>query len=413
MADKTSRSPSLADDFGSLLERAEAARERIKDVVLKTPLKLSSHSSRKMGSDVFLKYENLQVTGSFKIRGAYHKISGLSDAEKARGIIAASAGNHAQGVALAAQKAGAKTTIVMPETAPLIKIQATESYGAKVILHGEIYDEAFEYAQKLSDEEGQLFVHPFQDEDVILGQGTIALEILEDRPVLDSIVVPIGGGGLIAGIGMVIKALRPSCKVYGVQSERAPSMYKMFKAQEAEAIRATVADGIAVKTASPEMYDKYISKCVDDIITVSDEDIAQTIVYLLEKEKTVVEGAGATALTGVFSGKLDLGKKTCALLCGGNIDLNTIAKVIDKGLTRSGRLAQISVVVDDSPGGLHRITELLGEQKANILDVKHSRADKMLGLREARIEFLLETVSEEHINRICEALKEYKAKVIR
>ncbi len=390
------------------LEDIKKAQTVLKDVIKHTAVDQSISASKLLGSEIYFKYENQQITGSFKIRGAMNKIASLTEKEKAQGVIAASAGNHAQGVAYSATRAGVKSVIVMPVHAPLNKVNATRGYGAEVILHGEIFDEAYEYARKLEKEKSYTFVHPYEDPAVIAGQGTIGLELIESLPDLDSVVVPIGGGGLISGIATVIKALRPQCKVYGVQSAQAPGMMELFHKQEISVRKrmSTIADGIAVKKPSKVMCDSFISKFVDDIVTVTDDELAGAIVFLLERAKTVTEGSGAAGVAAVMNRKLDLGKKSCVLLCGGNIDLNIIAKVIEKGQISKGRLVELSVVVDDVPGNLNRLTQVIARESANILEVHHDRISQGLFLRETRIDFVLETTSFDHIERIKKALIE-------
>ncbi len=398
-----------------LFEDILKAREKLKTIIKDTEVEMSHSASEKWGADIYFKYENLQRTGSFKIRGAYNKIANLSEAEKKRGVVASSAGNHAQGVALSGKLAGVKTTIVMPETASLNKISATKGYGAEVILHGEIYDDAYAHARELEKSQGLTFVHPYEDPLVIAGQGTIGIEILEKIPDLDLIAIPIGGGGLISGIATAIKHLRPQCKIIGVQSAQAPSMSQLFHKQTitAQAKRiSTIADGIAIKNPSPAMYENFISKLVDDVVTVTDDEIAEAIVYLLERAKTVTEGSGAAAMAAMMNRKFPLLKKNCILLCGGNIDLNIIAKVIERGQIQRGRLAQISVVVDDLPGNLNRLTKAIADEKANVLEVHHDRVGQGLYLRETRIDFNLETTSREHVEKIKEALRKAGGRIL-
>ncbi len=401
--------PASPDSFRAIsVDEIRSARTVITDHVLRTPLKPCPPGIEITGTQIFLKCENEQRTGSFKIRGAINKMTSLSAVERARGVVASSAGNHAQGVALAAKLLEIKAHIVMPTTAPIVKISATRGYGAEVILQGGYYDEAYAFAQELEKEKGYVFVHPFLDSKVIAGQGTIGLEILEDLPDVDSVVIPIGGGGLISGIATAIKATRPSCRIYGVVVDQAPGMMNKFKGlpNETNSPRriATIAEGIAVKNFSQLMFDTYISHLVDDIVAVSDNEIAQAIVYLLEKGKSVVEGSGAAGLAAVMQGRFDLGKKSCVLLCGGNIDLNIVAKVIERGQRANHRLARIAVIVDDLPGNLNRLTAVFAEQMANILEVYHDRVSPELGLRETRIDFLVETTSDEHIQKIHQAL---------
>lgn len=394
----------------------QKAHGLLKPIVKCTDLDLSLSASELYGMNVHLKFENTQRTGSFKIRGAYNKIMNLTSEEKARGVVASSAGNHAQGVALSSKLAGVKSTIVMPETAPLNKILATRHYGGEVILKGEIYDDAYEYAKELEKKEGYTFVHPYQDPHVIAGQGTIGLEILSQLPDVDSVIVPIGGGGLISGISLAIKTLKPSCRVFGVQSDQTPGMSQLFQKQSPELKNkriTTIADGIAIKRPSPEMYSEFISKYVDDIVTVSDDDIAEAIVYLIERMKTVTEGSGAAGFAALMKHKLNYGKNTCVLLCGGNIDLNIISKVIERGQIKRGRIAKMSVVVEDMPGNLQRLTQIIANEKANIMEVNHDRVTHGLSLRETRIDFFLETTSFDQIRKIEVEIEKVGGKILR
>lgn len=393
----------------------QKARETIKDLICPTEMSHSISASKLLHSDIYFKFENTQRTGSFKFRGAFNKISNLTPAEKARGVVASSAGNHAQGVALSASLAGVKATIVMPENASISKASATRAYGADVILKGEIYDEAYEHAQKLEKEHGYTFVHPYQDPFVIAGQGTIGLEILEKVPDLDSVIVPIGGGGLISGISLAVKSINPKIRVIGVQSDRSPGMAHLFKKEPLTAPlkrAATIADGIAIKNPSQVIYDNFISKYVDDVVTVTDDEIAEAIVFLMERAKTVAEGSGAAAMAAAMSRNLNLGKKSCIIISGGNIDLNIVAKIIDRGQIVRGRLCELSVIVDDLPGNLSKLTEVIAQERANILEVRHARVSKGLSLRETRIDFVLETSSIEHVAKIQRALEATGAKII-
>lgn len=390
------------------------ARKRIQDSIQNTSINLSRSSSDKFGSEIYLKLENEQTTGSFKIRGSLNKILSLSEAERKNGIIASSAGNHAQGVAFSAHKVGAKAKIVMPENSPLVKVSATQNYGAEVILHGHVYDEAYAHARELEKQHGYTFVHAFDDDTVIAGQGTLGVEVMEALPDLDSIVVPIGGGGLISGIATAVKAMRPSVKVYGVVSEVSPGMKQLFEGKKVDALQSalTIADGISVKKPSERMYKDYISKLVDDIVEVSDDEVAQAIVFFLERAKTVVEGSGAVGWAGVNKAKWKLGKKSCLVLSGGNIDLNLISKVIERGLSQKGRLIRLTVVVADRPGNLSRLTNVIAEKGANILDVKHDRLRAGLLMSETAIEFLLETRSDSHAQELKDAFRALGGKII-
>lgn len=396
------------------LEDIKEARERLKNIIQYTQVDHSMSASHLIGKDIYFKFENTQKTGSFKIRGAYNKIFQLTDQEKKKGVVASSAGNHAQGVALSAHLAGVKSTIVMPQTAPLAKVTATRNYGAEVILHGDIYDEAFDKAKELEKEKGLVFVPPYEDPHVIAGQGTIGLELHEQIQGLDTVVIPIGGGGLISGVAIALKSLKPNIKVIGVQSSQAPGMHDLFHKQTVTAPPkriSTIADGIAIKKPSLVMYENFISKYVDEVVKVTDDEIAEAIVFLLERAKTVTEGSGAAAWAAVMNRRLGLGHKTCVLLCGGNIDMNIVAKVIEKGQIQRGRLVQLSVIVEDVPGKLNQLTQVLAEQKANILQVHHDRVSAGLFLRETKIEFEIETTSREHVEAIKEALQKIGARL--
>jgi threonine dehydratase len=389
------------------LKDVQQADEVIKNLIKRTELDYSQSCSKLVGSEVYLKFENTQLTGSFKIRGATNKIYHLTDEEKKRGVVASSAGNHAQGVALAATRQNVKAKIVMPIKAPLVKVMATREYGAEVVLAGEIYDEAYEKARIIEKEEKRVFVHPYDDPYVIAGQGTIALEILKAVPDLDSILVPIGGGGLISGIATVVKALRPQCKVYGVQAEGAKSMAQSFKEKHVSHMSkftSTIADGIAVKSVSEKMFNDYILKLVDDVVTVSEDEIAEIIVFLMERAKTVVEGSGAVSLAASKKLQGKLGKKCCAVLSGGNIDSNIISKVIERGLKKKGRLTHIRIAVEDAPGMLSKLTKVIADQRANIIQVIHDRTTDGLFLGETNIEFILETSGWDQIEDLEKAL---------
>lgn len=399
------------------LEDIQKARILIQKLINQTNCEFSNSCTQLIGSEVFLKLENSQRTGSFKMRGAANKILNLTESEKKNGVIACSAGNHAQGVALSSRLTGVKATIVMPETASLSKIQATKNYGAEVILHGQMFDESKDYAFKLAKEKGYTFVHPYEDEYVIAGQGTIGLEILEQVENLDSVIIPIGGGGLISGIAIAIKTLKPSIRIIGVQTAAFSTMYQLFKKDSFQPIESTVstlADGIAIKNPSRVMFDSFIKKYVDQIVTVTEAQIAEAIVYLLERAKTVAEGSGATALAAAMSQHqdLNLGKRTCILVCGGNIDLNIISQVIQRGQIERGRLCELSVIAPDVPGSLSRLTQVLAEHRANVLEVHHDRIRSGLNLKETRIDFVIETTSLQHIETIRNALTQLGAKII-
>lgn len=399
----------------------QRAQENLKNIISSTEMshsisasKLINQQAANSTTEIYFKFENTQRTGSFKFRGAYNKISNLSREEKARGVVASSAGNHAQGVALSATLAGVKATIVMPEAASISKAAATRAYGAEVVLKGEIYDDAYEHARLLEKEHGYTFVHPYEDPQVIAGQGTIGIEMLQKVPDLDTVIIPIGGGGLISGVALALKSINPKIRVIGVQSDRAPGMAFLFNKEPLPQTRraATIADGIAIKNPSKQMYESFISKYVDEVVTVTDDEIAEAIVFLLERAKTVAEGSGAAGMAAAMSRHLNLGNKCCVLICGGNIDLNIIAKIIDRGQILRGRTCELSVIVDDLPGNLSRLTEVIAKQKANILEVRHDRISKGLSLRETRIDFFLETTSIDHVEKIKAALAETGARII-
>lgn len=381
------------------------AQESNTGIVRRTPLDFSHTFSAMTNNHVFMKLENLQKTGSFKIRGAYHKIMSLTPAEQAKGVIAASAGNHAQGVAYGATKAGLSSTIVMPTGAPLAKIEATKQYGANVILHGHSFDEALEYAQTMQKESDAIFVHAFDDDHTIAGQGTVGLEIMDQLPDVDVIVCPIGGGGLIAGVAIAAKKLKPSIKIYGVQTEAFPSASNAFKKISTEqTAKATIADGIAVKQPGHKTLE-VIQKYVDDILLVNDIAISRTMLYLLERSKLVVEGAGAVALSAVLESNFPIkNKKVAVLISGGNVDINFISKIIERGLVESGRYMTIVTTVPDKPGYLNLLLQIMAKQKANVISIYHHRISSKIMLGQTEIELSLETKNQEHIQQIEQAL---------
>jgi threonine dehydratase len=385
------------------LQDIEAARRRIGDQVKLSPCVRSEHFSKLTDSLCFFKLENLQMTGSFKERGACNKLLQLSAEERARGVIAASAGNHAQGVAYHAGRLGIAATIVMPEATPLIKVASTRGYGAKVVLHGANFDEAYAEARRLQAEQNLTFVHPFDDPAVIAGQGTIGLELLEQNPYLEVVVVPIGGGGLIAGVAMALKEVNPRIRVVGVEPAVLPSMKAAVDAGERVVLdpAVTIADGLAVKQAGEVTY-PLVRKYVDEIVTVDEEEIANAILLLLEREKTVVEGAGAAALAAVINGKLRApGRKVGMVLGGGNIDVNLVSRIIERGLVKDGRLVRLKVKLPDRPGALTRFTAVLAEKRANIIEIYHNRAfTHSVSLGETEVEVTLETRGREHIGEL-------------
>lgn len=356
--------------------------------------------------ELYLKTENLQVTGAFKARGAYYKISQLTEEEKSKGVIACSAGNHAQGVARAAQRFGIKAQICMPNSAPISKVEATKSYGAEAILVEGTYDDAHDKAVELQKETGATFIHPFDDEMVIAGQGTIGLEILEQLPDVDAIIVPIGGGGLISGVAYAVKSLNPNVKVYGVQSAGAPSMYLSIANDRIETLPTvnTFADGIAVKTPG-ELTFEFCKKYVDEIITVTDDELATAILTLMEKQKLISEGAGAVSVAAALFDKFQLkGKKVCCLVSGGNIDVTILSRVIDRGLQKTGRLAEFTIALTDKPGELATVSKIISKLGANVVAVSHDRADLNTDINSCYLRLSLETRNHEHIQRIKDEL---------
>lgn len=391
------------------LQDIEKAQEILNGLIKKTELDYSISSSKLIGTEVYLKFENTQLTGSFKIRGASNKIYHLNPEEKKRGVVASSAGNHAQGVALAASRQNVNAKIVMPTKAPIVKVTATRNYGAEIVLHGDFYDDAYEKAKEIEKTEERIFVHPYDDPYVIAGQGTIGLEILRDLPDVDTVVVPIGGGGLISGIATAVKAQKPDCKIIGVQTESVQTMAQSFKNKkviQSQDSTATIADGIAVKAVTPYIYENYISKLVDDVVTVSEDEIAESIVFLMERAKSVVEGSGAVSLAAAKKYKNLLGKKVCIILSGGNIDLNIVNKVIERGLKKNGRLTHVAVAVNDVPGALSKLTKIIADHKANIIQVIHDRTIDGLFMGETAIEFILETSGWEQIEEIKKSLSQ-------
>lgn len=359
-------------------------------------------------NEVYLKTENLQLTGSFKLRGAYNKIARLSEEEKKKGVVACSAGNHSQGVALAAQRAGLNAVICIPEGAPISKVEATRSYGAEVVLVPGVYDDAYEKALQIASETGRTLIHPFDDDDVIAGQGTIALEILKSLPDMDVCIIPVGGGGLISGMAFAIKALKPSAKVIGVQAAGAASMKKSFDEHKRSCLDrvATIADGIAVKMPGEKTFD-YVSRYVDEIVTVTDDEIASAILSLMEQQKLVAEGAGAVAVAAAMAGKVDLkGKKTVCLVSGGNIDVTILSRVITRGLMMQGRQVYLELEVYDRPKQLAIVSALVAELGANVVSVEHDRKTDSTDLQHCLLRLGLETRNREHIERIISEIRD-------
>ena len=394
------------------IDNVYKARNALKNVARKTDVIYAPKLCP--GADLYLKTENLQVTGSFKVRGAYYKMSCLSKEEKERGVIACSAGNHAQGVALAAQKNGLKAVICLPAGAPISKVEATKSYGAEVCLVEGVYDDAYNKALQLRDEKGYTFIHPFNDEDVISGQATIALELMEQIPDLDAVIVPIGGGGLISGIAYTIKTLNPNAKVYGVQAAGAPSMKNAVEKGALEGLSSvsTIADGIAVKKPGDITYEM-CKKYVDEIVTVTEDEISAAILALMERHKLVTEGAGAVAVAAAMFGKVDIaGKKTVCVLSGGNIDVTILSRVINRGLLMSGRNCQLHIELTDKPGELQKVTGIIAEWGGNVVSVRHERSNEGSDINGCYLRIVLETRNFEHIHQIRQALTENGFKLL-
>ena len=391
------------------LEKIYAAKERIKDVVVNTPFSHAPYLSEIADCEVYLKKENLQVTGAFKIRGAYNKIASLNDKQRACGVVAASAGNHAQGVALSASKFGIRAVIIMPESTPLTKVNGVKHFGAEVILAGANYDEAYAYATEYGTKNSLTFIHPFEDEEVIAGQGTVALDILESCQDLDAVIIPVGGGGLIAGMATTLKALKPNIEVIGVSALGAPAFKNSFdnkSAQDSLSVR-TIADGIAVRDTSKVTLSMALES-VDRIISVDDEEIASAILFLLEKQKLVVEGAGSVGVAALLHNKLQhlKGKKVAVVLSGGNMDVTLLSVIIEKGLLKSGRKMKITVTLVDKPGSLMHFTELLQELNANIVHIAYDRTSISLDYGDANVTVHMETKGEEHQEEIHKVLKQ-------
>ncbi|WP_257941769.1 threonine deaminase [Campylobacter lari] len=381
------------------LNKIYQAKQKIADFVLKTPFVHSSFLSEFLETDVFLKCENLQKTGAYKIRGAYNTIANLTKEQKQAGVIAASAGNHAQGVAISAKKFGIEAVIVMPEATPLLKVSATKNLGAKVILKGDNFDEAYAYALDYAKEHHLNFIHPFENESIIAGQGTLMLEMLDEISDLDMILAPVGGGGLISGVASAAKQINPAIKVIGVSAKGAPAMYESFKSKKminSKAVR-TIADGIAVRDVNKINFD-IILECVDDFIQVDDEEIANAVLYLLEKHKITVEGAGASAVAALLHKKIDLKnhKKIGVILSGGNIDVQMLNIIIEKGLFKAFRKMLINVTLIDKPGALSALSDAIKEAQANIVKIDYDRFSTKLDYGDAMISITLETKGKEH-----------------
>jgi threonine dehydratase len=387
------------------LKDIQAAAERLRGNVMVTPCAYSRTLSEIIGADVCLKFENLQFTASFKERGALNKLFSLTPAQKRRGVIAMSAGNHAQGVAYHAKRLGIPAVIVMPQHTPDVKVQHTRNHGAEVILHGETFHEATAFTQKLRRQRKLILVHPYDDELVMAGQGTVALEMLAQQPDLDTLIVPIGGGGLLAGMAVAAKALRPHIEMIGVQSERFPAMAQLLAQQPIECALYTVAEGIAVK-APGQLTSKVVRDLVSEIVLVSESELEAAILMLLQIEKTVVEGAGAAGLAALMKSKKRFHRKRVGLvLCGGNIDLMSLSSIIQRGLVRSGQLVRVRVETRDVPGALAHVSALIGRSGGNIVEVHHQRAFSAQPLQTVVIDFILRTRGLEHSQEIVSALR--------
>ncbi len=398
--------PTLAD--------VHAARDRISDVIYMTPCARSETLSQMLGCDLYLKLENLQITGSFKERGALNKILQLDAQQKAAGVIAASAGNHAQGVAHVARKYAIPATIVMPETTPLAKIHGTRALGASIILHGSSYDEAYDKAVELQHQQGSTLIHAFDDRDVIAGQGTIGLELLQQVPDMDMVVVPVGGGGLIAGIAVAIKQTQPEVQIIGVEAERMPAMQASLSSGKAEPLRFanTIADGISVARVGQHTL-PIVSDCVSGIVTVTEEQIALAIMTLLEHEKTLAEGAGAVGFAALHYRQIEQfkGKKVVVVISGGNIDMTMLARILERGLQSDGRLARIRVIVPDRPGNIAELSALVAEHRANILAITQNRSVSEVELGESEVELLLEARGWNHVDAITKSVRKHGYKM--
>lgn len=395
------------------LDNIIIAREKMKGVVHETPLDYSKTFSDLAQNEVYLKLENLQKTGSFKVRGSYNKLISLSVEELKKGVVAASAGNHAQGVAYSSQMLGIRCTIVMPKGAPLSKVLATRQYGAEVILEGDVFDEALAHALELNKKRGATFIHAFDDESIITGQGTVGLEILDQLPEVEAVICPVGGGGLIAGVAMAVKEKNPNIAVYGVQTIACPSMKQSLMEQKPVAVKSapTMADGIAVQKPGESNFE-IVKKYVDDIVCVDEMEIARTMLMLLERNKLLVEGSGASSLAALLYKKINItNKKVASVLSGGNVNVHFISRIIERGLVESGRYANLSIILKDKPGELQRVVSSITELDANIQDVHLHHMGKNIYPGYAQLDLSVETKNNEHIKELFSVLKEKEIQV--
>lgn len=395
------------------LDNIIIAREKMKGIVHETPLDYSKTFSDLAQNEIYLKLENLQKTGSFKVRGSYNKLISLTEEELKKGVVAASAGNHAQGVAYSSQMLGIPCTIVMPKGAPLSKVLATRQYGAEVILEGNVFDEALAFAIELNEKRGATFIHAFDDEAVITGQGTVGLEILDQLPEVEAVICPVGGGGLIAGVAMAVKEKNPNIAVYGVQTMACPSMKQSLMEQKPVAIKSapTMADGIAVQKPGASNFE-IVKKYVDDIVCVDEMEIARTMLMLLERNKLLVEGSGASSLAALLYKKINItNKKVAAVLSGGNVNVHFISRIIERGLVESGRYANFSIILKDKPGELQRVVSSITELDANIQDVHLHHVGKNIYPGYAQLDLSVETKNNEHIEELYRVLKEKEIQV--
>lgn len=400
-------------EIGVSCDDISLAQKTLEPILHKTGLIESQFFSREYGNRVFLKPENFQVTGSFKIRGAYYKISKLSEEEKSRGVIAASAGNHAQGVGYAAQMLGVKATIVMPETTPIIKVEATKKFGVQVVLHGDTYDDACRKARELEEENGYVFVHPFDDIDVIVGQGTVAPEVLKELVDVDKILVPIGGGGLISGIAMAAKMLKPGIKIIGVEPEGACCIARSLDENKVTELKKvdTMADGVAVKKPGDLTFE-VIKEFVDEVVTVSDSDILEAILLLMERHKMITEGAGALSVAGLKKLASE-DKNVVCVISGGNIDISTISAIINRALVARGRQFCFTVNLPDKPGELLNVAKILADLRANVIKLEHNQSKVMDRFKLVQLEITVETNGHDHVRQIQTELKRHGFEIIK